>query len=541
MPFGHPKMPGRKPIFDRFILIITATAIVFAMLPTLIGWAMTPAGYRWYGNYALAPGDASVYFSYSIQGQAGHIFMFDAFTGEAHRPTLFQPLWWLVGQTVHTFQMPIQVAFHLFRAMAVVVLVGTLWWAVKRIFPDQQSRRWGLVLALFGGGFGGFVTIFLPGLLPAASLIPPDVWVSEWYPSLTLLVSSHFSLVTSGLVFVLVMIEQIHMTGRQRVITGLVLATTLSIHPFHILTLGLIWMIGTLWRWVTTKQFPRPYVQSWLSVTWFTLPVLLWYGLLLFTDPVTAERARQNSNHTAAAWWVLIGLGAGLVLAVLEWQRSQKSATKQFLATWAAGMMLAIYAPVIFQRRLGHGLWIPVALLATPLVVRWWQHMRKPWTKTGFLVGITLLFFLSPVTTAVRTAAAYRHELLAGNYQLYYIRPEFIDLLRAISALDRHWPILAAIGTSNTIAGSTAHQVFIGLPVETLEYRRKKDLLTEWWATASIERQRAILEQESICYIVDGPVERTYGQAFQPERWPDLRVVWRGPTITLYQTPVCKK
>lgn len=528
----------------RWIWKITGFMVGVAALPYLIGLSLTPRGAMFYGNTAVSPGDPSIYYSYIEQGRAGQVFMTDSFTGEPPRSVIFEPLWFVVGQAAEFFHLSTALIFFIARLGSVILLVHTLWWAIKWLWPDERRRRWGMWLTLGAGGFGWLAVAVTGHLMLNTTYITPDLWVSEAYTLLTTWGSPHFILVTSGILFVLVAVERSWLEHRWRLTlwAGLVALLVIAIHPFHSITWVVAWALLTIWRWVSSRQFPGGYAIRWLAVAAMASPLLLFYGLQLLFDPTIVGRAVQNINLTSPPWRVAIGLGLLLVGAVLgAWWWRPRDERWRWLVGLAIAYAVVIYLPLPFQRRLSHGMSIPLALLSVAALERWWQSVRKWGRGKRYVIGLVMGLALGGTWAVVLgwITSDYVLERQAPKH-LYFISQEFQHYAGFVKQyIPPRQPILGTIIEGNILAGMTAHQVYAGYGVETLQFEKKLADLRWFLGGANQTTQRQFLLDQHLCYILNSPRLRTYGDAFRPEQWPDLVVAWRGPTLTLYHLSSC--
>jgi hypothetical protein len=123
---------------------------------------------------------------------------------------------------------------------------------------------------------------------------------------------------------------------------------------------------------------------------------------------------------------------------------------------------------------------------------------------------------------------------------MYYIDSDHQQLATFVRTTDPHQPVLASLIESNVLAGQTAHQVFVGYGVETWDFDSKLNLMDDFYSRMTETEQRELLQRERLCYVLTSPRTRAKGDAFQPDRWSDIREVWGSDTLRLYQTPYCR-
>lgn len=530
---------------DRgFVLLVSLLTLVVAIFPFAIGQTMAPKGSLYYGNRVVAPADFSIYYSYITQGATGKIFMDDAFTSERYAPTIFQPLWYVVGLGARLTHVDAPTAFAAARYLTIPIFLLALWWAASWLWPeDRQRRRVGFVISIIASGVGGLTVTMLPTIATENLWQFPDLWVSEAYSMLTLWSSAHFLLVSSGILFILIATERSFLEQRWRwaVWAGIVALGVVAIHPFHVLTWFVCWVVLTVWRWITSRQFPWRYIIRWSTVLLISSPMLLMYLLQLLSDPYTIGRAVQNINMSDAPWRMAIGIGAPLVCAIWStfYWRPRDDRWRWLLAV-AAGYCIAIYLPVAFQRRLSQGMLLPFSWLSVPAAV-WLVNKTRHWSRaTAFMTIGSAALLLSSTWIIVGGLIIKDFAIdVQVPRRMYFLDQEHQALYAALRNTDPLHPMLGTLIESNVAAGLTAHKMFIGYGVETLRFGEKWTLMTHFYTDMAYAQQRTMLQQERLCYVLDSPRTRAYGNAFQPAVWPDLALVWSGPTMALYQTPFC--
>jgi len=546
MPFIKPNNSAQPNHPDRKFFIIAAVAIIIAVTsPYLIGFATAPVGTQFYGNAIFAPTDASVYYSYIEQGRHGSAWMYDAFTSESHPATLWQPLWWIIGRGAELFNLSSPAANALARVLCLPLLLGAVWWALGWVFSDRGHRRLAFILTMLAGGLGGLLTFWQNFQIGGAITVPIDLWVSEAFASLTTFGSPHFILVTAGLVFILTAIERSWAERQWRLIpwAGLVAAGVFIIHPFHLFTWLMIWGAITIGRTIAARRIVWGYIGRWLTVLAIAAPMVLVYLLQYLTDPLTHIRAIENINLMPDWPNVVIGLIPLIPLATIGWWWLRGQA-RWWLLAWAGMTLVAMYSPVHYQRRLSQGLSIPLAWMATPFLVFLWRHRTGLWqtrwlrTTAVVLVGVTTLTWLVIIG---KTIASHAQDRLGEPRRFHYLSSDYNSLAIFLRAnTNPRQPLLATFTNGNIIAGLTAHQVFMGIGVETIHAGEKLVKAREFFSSMTQLQQRDFLMRYRICYILDGPRERAYGSAWQPQLWPNLRVVWRGAEMALYQATTCQ-
>lgn len=515
-------------------------ALVVAAFPWVIGWDLTPPGWEYFANSALNAWDPGVYYSYIEQGRQGSPLMADVMTSEPYAATLYQPFWWLLGRAAELFQLSNPVVYFLARLALVPVFIAALWWAVRWLLADWLEQRIAAVLALFGAGLGGWLSFFHQDF---SFILYADLWVSEALPVLNLWSSTHFLLVTSGIIVTLVAVERAwrERSWRLTLIGGLAALVTLFQHPFHLITWLVLWVIMTMVYAFRTSRMPWRYVQTWGTVLAIASPAIILHGLQLWLDPLVIDRAFQNVNRTWPWFKTLALLGAFAPLAVFgAWRRRH-----QGRIIWAAALaivyVLVIYAPVDFQRRLSQGMFLPFAWLSASALAIGWRKLPANWTR--WLAAAVFLIFISGSWLRVgwEIIGGFAYEVTVEPLRGTYVSPDergVVDWFKQHQQPNQ--TVLSSFTTSRIVVGLAGQRVYIAHNVETVNFVRKESELRGFYQSWSPNEQREWLEQTGVCFVINGPREQGYGSAFQPSQVPELQLVWRGESMQLYQSQSCQ-
>lgn len=528
----------------RTIVALSVLGIVIGSLPYLIGLVMRPTGYSLLGTTPLAAGDVSVYYSYVEQGRQGHWLMRDVFTADQHPATIWQPLWFVVGQLGNIFHLSTPWAYALARVAAAPLLIGAIWWLTGWLWSAWRTRVSTTLLTAIASGFGGALSAWWPQWVGQLGYGSIDQWISEAFTHLTLIGSPHFILVTAGIIFTLVSIERSWEERKwQRMVWASMAALgVVSIHPFHVITWALLAVAMTVYHWWHNHRFPRGYVARWLVLAAVVSPVLLLYALQLAYDPLTAIRATQNLLQSPALLRTVLGLGLLLPLGLWGmWRQFRVSNRWAFVTCWAIITVFAMYFPLTFQRRLSQGLSIPWTMLTVSALSYVMSRLRQRSVVVANLTiaALVLLLGWTWLSTIGRFVRVYTGQINGQPGHTYFLSPDQQASLQYIRSARPAAPILGSLHDSNIVAGLTTVPVFVGHVVETIDYHVKADVLDRFYRTTSDTERRSILAYYHICTLIDGPQERALGPLFHPAAWTDLQPVWTSATVTIYHIDQC--
>lgn len=534
-------MPNQTHSDRRFVWGVIIVMVVITSLPYIFGVA---AGAHYSGRHGLAPGDFSNYYQMIQQAREGRVLFSDPFTSEPQQATVFNPFWLLVGQLGRFTSWSNAFIFQLARVLTIPLLVGVLYWLIRQVFTDTWSRRMGLLFIVGASGVGAWSLLWLPRFVDihANNLLnqPIDLWVSEAVTFLTMFQTAHFIVATALIIVVLVLMYR-GLTQQRWLPIWWASAAGLFLfffHPFHVPTvfgvLGVYFVVQcivsrrVLWTWLTKLAL----------FTLATMPAWLYQILLVWIDPIAAGRAEQNVNTTPALWNILLGYGFLIPFAVggIWWliKHNRLRGLYGLLLTWLMVQFVLIYIPIDWQRRLTHGLQVPLSIFAIVGIIELYRAYRNK--HTSILVpGVASILAVTILAISNVYVFANDFSTLSNNYYhkpiySYYYPDSMVHAFEWIrSSVEPGEPILAHTITSNQIVGETARTVFVGHSVETLNAVEKNAETHRFFDEATSDQERRqLLGDNHIAYVFYGPIERYYGwhnPDFLPVAYADGDVV----------------
>ncbi len=535
--------PGERVWLTRAIII----SLLLANLPLVLGFLKAPSGTTYTGIDSTAPGDVNVYLSYLEQARQGQLVFRDLFTSEPQRPMLFNPFWLALGWLSSLLHLPGLAMYFLSRIVLGAVLLAVIYIGTTIIFADVLRRRIAFLLAVFASGIGAwaapFIDAWFHGNVPEPGW-PMDLWVSEAFTFLSLHHSPHFLAATILILLVVWWLMRV-VEGRglkPALYAGLAMLALFSFHPFHAVTLGLITVAFFLTAFMHHHQHLwrtlGNYALAWLIAT----PAILYHAWIVLRDPLGSGRAAQNILLTTWPGVTVLSYGfllvGAVVGAVLLWRTT--ALRSRLLVAWVIAHLMAIYAPVFFNRRLTQGLNIALALLAAAAVAvvieRW--RAKRPRSTTEYFLPVMGLFVLGLSTLWV---TAKDLSVLLGvsgrDRPLYfYLQHDYRDAFRWLrNSTDREVIVLSSPVTGNFIPGWSGRRVVAGHNIETIRFEEKRLAIRRFYdLRENDEWRRMFLERTGATHVVVGPWEGMLG-AFDGQGVPYLRLAFERPTVRVYR------
>lgn len=530
----------------RWLLIAALVAVAVANMPMLLGFLTAPTSTVYTGIDSTAPGDVNVYLSYLEQARQGNLIFRDLFTSEAQAGTLFNPFWLGLGLLGGLLGLPPLLTYMLARVVLGFFLLLVIYWAAAFFFTDIRHRRMAWLLASVAGGVGAWVAPFIEahyGGAPPGSAWPMDLWVSEAFTWLSLHHSPHFLAASMLIVATVVWLIQAAERGAWRpgLYAGAAMLLLYSFHPFHVVSLAMVTVALLVVAVVRNRRRAWRVLVSFGGAWLLTAPALAYQAWSVWRDPVGAGRAAQNILPTTWPWVTVVSYGwlllAAVIGAISLWRRG--SIRSQLLVAWGAAHLVAMYAPVFFNRRLTHGLNIALALLAAPVVVwafDWLKRQRavKEFHEAIALALFVVLFGLSPLWVYGQDLSFLLDRGRSWPYY-FYLGTEYRDAfswIRQNTSPDS--VVLSSDITGNFIPAKTGRAVVIGHNVETLSFARKRQELNQFFDPAtSDDWRRQWLAKHGVSHLIVGPWEGRLG-SYQPNGAPWLTPVFRRGSVTVY-------
>ncbi len=521
---AHPREVAAAPLVADWCWWLgwALLALGLAEVPLLLAACCGPSGWTGLGTFWFV-NDFAQYESAMRQGaESASWLVYDRFTPEPHAPALMFTAYVALGKLAALLGLP---ALALYRPAELAARGALLLGArqlVLALVPGRAEQRLAAALLLFGMGLG------VPAALVGALLgISPYTGNGSYeVNSFGLLFSAPHVALAMGLTL---SAAAILARGRAwgATLTFLTLAgfALALLHPFHLPALLAGFALSTLLRWRRERTDTAPALLL-LSFALGAAPVLLYDTLTFGADPFwTATYNAQNLLPSPQPWQLLIEYGVLLLLAVPgALVAVRRGVPWRALLCWLAVALLASYAPVPFQRRLGFGLQPLLALLAAaglPVVLA----RLRPGPARLVRGGVLVLAFLTTASVAAGIVASALWQEPLRPYRVDSDSAQAVEFLaRQACAAD---VVLADWDLSNYLAGQFAGRVVAGHPVATVDAVARKVALEQ--AGTDPARWQALVDQFQPSYVLYGP-----RQAGLPAPAGGARAIFRAGSAVVY-------
>lgn len=503
--------------------ITIAGLLALASLPYMVGWWSTPTTQTYLGRNPISPADTMAYLSSIVQSADGAVLVENAFTAEPQEPRLFFPLWIVLGWFQEITHFPATLLFHLGRIVGGAVLLLV----IIRVLRDLglSFRRRIAILLVIGLSSGlGWTTE------PSAQSRSFDLWVPESNTFLTLMHSPLFPLTQALLLWLIwagwKAFEENRLLGWK---WGAGAATLFLLHPYDILTLGVVMLACTI-------AYRRALTPGFLARAFLLTLMFIPVGLYFFwstQELAVSGWAVQNVNQSHSLIQILFGFGLLWPLAIMGVRMARQRKQRWWipLAIWVSVSAALSYFPGLpIQRRLLSGMHIPLALLAGYWLVDAWTNYRTM-VKRELLLILTVLLPLTTIAITTRSvkellipmSTTYPSHVTADEKEVY----KYIDthILQDEGVWTNVW-------TGNTIAGLTGHRVALGHGHQTVDIHKK----ISWWdelrsRQTSTARRNDIIHESHSPWMVWEPKKDAIG--YDPLQDGNWEVIVSKPNIHL--------
>lgn len=489
----------------RWVWIVAVVASVLLALPYITAYSAQGEEWRFSG-FLFGVEDGNSYIADMRQGAEGAWLFRIPYTTEPQGGALLYLPFLLLGKLAGGAAMHEQLValFHLARIAAGIAMFMAVYRFLAAFFESVALRRWGLIAAAFGGGFGW--------ILLAKGAYPLEFTSPEAFGFLSLFGLPH--LAAARALLLLSLAWMISPSAGEKpawlgVKVGLALALGWFFQPLVVVVgwaviaafIAMVFLRNRIRRGAASVSMRAPLIRA-LAAAAVTVPLLLYSALSFTLDPVLRQWAAQNTLPAPPVWDYLISWSVLLIPALGgAWQTRREDERWLLPVGWMIIIPVLAYLPVSIQRRLVEGFWMALVVLALLLVEK---KLKDGWRRpvftlaTGLLLPAAVLFWGWTFSSALKPGAP-----------VFLPRPE----VRALLWLDSNAPsgaiLLSRYSTGNAVPAWTGLTAFLGHGPETLHNPEKLILVeTIMDGERSDDERRNALAQSGAEYVLVSPEEQ---------------------------------
>jgi hypothetical protein len=527
------------------VFLFAAFVLVASQLPAVWAWRAHLRGdyphLTFTGALHTYAGDTATYFSWMEQAREGRLAFTDRFTLDPHPRNYVNVLFGALGWISRLTGLPVVVVYTAARPAAGALLLFLLYVLAARLFARPLERVACFALFVLSSGWEGLATLLGPwvGIEHLSSLV---WWSPEVNTVFSLVLFPHFLAALASVVGAILLLMGAWTEGerspRARVRlaagAGAVLAALTFFHPFDVIpVVGTALGAPIVFALLRGGTLRRDLRLSAIAVG-LCVPAIAYNAWMFRHNPAMRAWDLQNVLPTPNLRGLVTGMGLALPLAVLSGLALRKM-ERPLLVVWAwlVSVVVAVYLPVRFQRKMLAGVQYPLAaltvaavfLVIVPLLTRWRGRGRS---RAPLWAGVAVLLVLFP-TQAATPYYLWRNEwvrLRRHEYPAWLPAPLVAAFRRLAEAPGPEAVVLAAYDTGNFVPPYTGKRCVVGHYALTADAERRGKDVARFYKEGGEDDpwRREALRRWRVRYLVRGPYERALG-SFDPSSRPWLRLL----------------
>ena len=509
-------MIDRKEI--KWVLFFSLTAIILTTLPYALGYIRHNPDWHFSG-LIFNLDDSNSYLAKMLRGASGDWLFRTPYTTIPQSGVISFFPYLLLGKLTSPPGQYDQIIFlfHLYRWVGIGFVIYSIYQFISHFVSQIYLRRWGTVLAVFGGG-AGWLFLFGFGFLWGREL-PLEFISPETFGFLSLLGLPHLLFSRALLILGYSTLLFSEPPGRDFKRLSILVLPWILIGLFQPMSLITAWAVIASFitilylvdKFSSSKNNPEihNYFSKTLWIIIFTLPIVLYNVVAFRFDPVLRSWLAQNIlksppmvNYVLAFIFILPFAFIGLYRI---YRTNRISAA--FFGAWLFIFPLLAYFPLSIQRRLPEGIWIALVALAIISISKMSGKSGKISLGVIALGCITTIMILAGSIQSVAQLAAPRYISSREKDALQFLQsPRF-----------KNQKILASFSTSNKLPAWAPVFVLTGHGPESVNQADILPRITHFFQSSlSLQEQIVFLEEFGINLIFFGPDEKKLG-SWRPE------------------------
>ncbi len=529
----------------------TAALLLLTALPYVFGYLSAPPDKQFMGIVLGVP-DAAQYLSWARE--SSHALLIENKLTPEPGDAAFLNLFWLaVGRLAGAVGLDPAETLQLIRLPAGVLYLAAIYYFVRLAVDDRVQRWVSFLVAALGGGLGWAWVI--QKQFAGQLAFPLDVYTTEANTFLTIMAFPHQAMAYGLLVLVLGLSALALERGSfgLAAIAGLLTLALGLQHGYDLLVVYAVVGSTALLLALRSRERLSPLGLGAL-VCGPSAPAALYLLYLTRESPIWRGVLAQYGNagvYTPAPPHLLILMGVPLVLILIGLvaelprvvrrplsARSELPAREILLRSWLVVGLLLLYIPTDFQIKMLAAWQVPVAIVATRVLVRRIAPAMRAWSIWGRWraeVALGLLFVMAVLPVNIYLYA-WRFVDLARHDYPYYLQRDEVAALSWLSANSTPSDVvLSSLTIGQYIPTATGARAFLAHWASTLDFYQKRQIVARFFDSATPEQDRlATLAHFNVRYVFWGVPERALG-GYDPGQAPYLTGVFSRPHTLIYR------
>lgn len=478
----------------ELLIVILVTVLVALLATSLFLYRETkaPVNYEHVPVTKIDAADIFVYFSNIEQVSQGNFQIKNLYTSEDQPGGIANPVWWQIGTAGNILNLSTKQIYYVSKIFWIIAASLSIYLFISLFIQDLKWRLLSWTIGIFATGLSAFV--FINQNYPLAG-------IRETIPWLAFLYGPNGIASLAFLFFIFYLIAK----GKW---TYIVIAAALTsvLVLFHTYTAVLVVAVFVVYHLLFLNY--RKIFWNW-PIFFAIITPAFYYQLLTFTNNQGLKVwFSQNVTLSPSPGFYILTFIFLLPFAALGiWRIIATKETKyNFLLAWLITFPFIIYSPLNFQRRLGEGFSIPLAIISTLGLI--WLFKRFYFAnRSMFKMGLVALLGLI-ITTLSYTNIKATNSLAALNPPIeppYYLSS---DLIAGCHWLKENTPknriVLSSEENGMIIPAISGRKVFLGHRHQTGNYKVKSEDVNRFMDDKINQAEASSwLGQNEIDYIFD--------------------------------------
>lgn len=516
------------------IVLFSVSIMYLTTIPYKLAELSTPKGMV-FMNVIGPIQDPNSYLAWCKQAKEGKFLFEDKYTTEKQKGIFFHPYFLTVGLLAKILGKNAEGIYEASRLILGFILLLLIYIFSVIYFgtsEDAKNKRiFSFLFASISSGFGWLFPVSIADkLLNLFNFKPIDLWITEGFTLLTILIRPLFSLTQILILSIFLLLYLSHKTRKliYAILSGICSFLIGFIHPYDLVTIYLTILIYFLFQLKEDKKDIKFILFTSFLPIIFSFPVLFYEYLLFTTDPVFSKWSETTTVSPNPLSFV-IGYGVLFVFASLEIQRAynRKGKLDMLMLSWLLAVSVLLYIPLNFQRRLIMGIQIPLAIFATESMFNLIKF------KSTKLIILGLLIISIPSNLRYIEDSIF---YVKKNYLSYNIFTEDYNAMKWIdSNIHSDSTILSSFIIGMYLPGKTGNKVYIGHYDQTINLNYKLNIARKYFdGEMNYKEKIKFLKNNGINYIYYGAFERMKSKLIlDNENY--LTSVYKNDSVKIYR------
>ena len=528
-----------------WVICVSGVVLFLSTIPYLVAYQAQTPDLAFNGAVLDRP-DYAVHLATMQLGARGDWSYHFLFTHEPH-PGAYVKLGYIaLGHLAALFRLDLPLVYQLARLAFGFSASLMIYLFLAVVFNEIYWRRVGFLLAVLGSGLGWMQMLL--SWFPQADISPVDFWLVDGYVFFSILTFPHFSVVLTLIIGMIVAYLGYIKPGSIWLIVSVIVfgVCAQAIQPYSAIMADIAIFgafLGSCWQ---NRQIPWKEIGILAAIALIQVPLFAYNSLVFQSGPVWEAFVAQNitlSPPPVYYFWgyflfwpfVIIGMGKLLIILKAETDSRRVDNLPGLMAagSWIIGVMILAYLPTVLQRRFMLGFTVPLSVLSTyalkSAVFPWLDQRRarglEHWKG---LVPVLLIAFsmISSLFLGLNTA-----WFAAQHPQALFDSTVVVNAVDWLGSQARQEDVaLSSERTGLLVASRTGLRVFLGHPIETMDYQTKSSQVRDFYQGKIAPDW---MYKRGIRWVIWGPAERELSGS--DRLGLELEQTYQDQDITIYK------